>query len=96
MGLSHLSVRVHLTAISAFHLSEWQDGFLASGFKMVFERFDTTVSTCEASVSSLGLTIDAYGPFKLLAMCPLNLLLWKVAFLVVVTSARKVGEIAVL
>lgn len=99
-GLSHSSIRVHLSAISA-HLDR-VEGFsvfshpdskrFLKGLRHLFPPVKLPVPTWD-----LPLVLRALmrRPFEPMATCPLHLLSWKTFFLVAITSARRVGELVI-
>ncbi|XP_054846822.1 uncharacterized protein LOC129337273 isoform X2 [Eublepharis macularius] len=100
-GLAFSSIKVHMAAISAFH--EQIDGktvfthWLSKQFlKGLFKTFPPRAPPIPQWSLSLVLSQLMLRPFEPLSTCPLALLTQKVAFLVAVTSSRRVGELSAL
>ncbi|XP_039386017.1 uncharacterized protein LOC120400862 [Mauremys reevesii] len=97
-GLAVPSLRVHLAAISTFHPGE--NGRLVfshpvvSRFLKGMERLYPQVR-CPAPTWDLNLVLTRLmsAPFEPLATCSLLYLSWKTAFLVAITSARRVSKL---
>nr|XP_008164931.1 uncharacterized protein LOC101944505 [Chrysemys picta bellii] len=100
-ALSMSSIRVHLAAISAFHPSA--DGFLVFANPMVsrfLKGLDRLYPQTHQPVLAWDLNLVLARltgpPFEPLAMCSLLYLSYKVAFLLAITSARRVSELRAL
>lgn len=100
-GLSHSSIRIHLSAISA-HLN-CIDGFsvfshpdLKRFIKGLCHLFPPVKSPIPSWDLPLVLCKLLGHLFELLAICPMHRLAWKTFFLVAVTSACRVSELAAL
>lgn len=100
-GLSHSSIRVYLAALSAYHVKV--DSFtlfshplskqFLRGLLKVYPSIKTKPVPWDLPLVLRCLTKP---PFEPAATTELRLLSWKVLFLVAVTSARRVGELAAL
>lgn len=100
-GLSHSSIRVHLSAVSAY--LDRIDGFFVfshPGSKWCLKGLCYLFPPTKFPVPLWDLPLLLHSlmgwPFKPLAMCPVHLLAWKTFFLVAITSARRVSELAAL
>lgn len=100
-GLSHSSLRVYLAAISAYHPPI--DGFAIFSHPLMKRFFQGLVrlyppvrTPPPAWDLPLVLRRLTRHPFEPMASCDLRLLTWKTAFLVAITSARRVSELVAL
>lgn len=100
-GLSLSSIKVHLAAISAFHPGE--AGCLAFANPVVLcflKGLDMLYPQDRQPTLAWDLNLvpprQMGPPFKALATCSLLYRSWKVAFLVAITSARRVSELKAL
>ncbi|XP_043347437.1 uncharacterized protein LOC122455628 [Dermochelys coriacea] len=100
-GLAPSSVRVHLVTISAFHppvqghtvFSHAITGWFLKGLDHLYPYSKPLVPQWDLNLVLACLT---GAPFELLATCFWSHLSWKVAFLVAITSVRRVSELRAL
>lgn len=99
--LSHSSLRVYLSAISAYHpLIDQKTVFSHPSSKAFLwglrNLYPLTRPPPPAWNLSLVLRELTGRPFEPMATCDIRLLMWKTSFLVAITSARRVSELAAL
>lgn len=101
LGLKHSSLRVYLSAISAFHAPiDGKTVFSHPFYKQFLKglrnlRPDIKVPPPTWDLPLVLRTLTRH-PFEPMATCDLRLSSWKTAFLVAITSARRVSELVVL
>lgn len=96
----HLSIRVYLAAISAFHsVVDAYTIFPHPNSKQFLKGLVCLYFTLSRPTSPWDLSIVLQSftrkPFYPMASCSPHLLAWKTAFLVAIMSARRVGELQV-
>lgn len=100
-GPGSILQKVHLTAISAFHpgasgrsvFANPMVGWFLKGLEQLYPQIRQPVPVWDLN---LVLSKLMGAPFEPLATCSLLYLPWKVAFLVAITSARRVSELKAL
>lgn len=100
-GLAHASIKIHLAAISRYtrttgRTSLWSHRLVKEFMKGLFRSFPPVKAPAPAWELNVVLTKLMGPPFEPLHSAPLKFLSWKTAFLVAITSARRVGEIQAL
>uniref|UniRef100_K7F170 Core-binding (CB) domain-containing protein n=1 Tax=Pelodiscus sinensis TaxID=13735 RepID=K7F170_PELSI len=100
-GLALSTIKVHAAAIAAFHRSEQGTSFLADPLtKLFFKGLQNTFPPVWPPVPIWDLNHVLKSltkpPFEPIATCSLSHLSMKVAFLVAITSSRRVSELAAL
>lgn len=100
-GLAYTSLKVYLSAISAYHpMIDKRTVFSHPSSKLFLRGLRNICPPTRLPPPAWNLTLvlnQLTGrPFEPMATCDMRLLSWKTAFLVTITSARRVSELAAL